>query len=69
MKITVKYFASIREAIGQGSELRDTSEHAGRCAMSCWQPHPRTLQRSRAASRCAWRSARSRATNPLLALN
>jgi sulfur-carrier protein len=25
MKITVKYFASIREAIGQGSELRDTS--------------------------------------------
>jgi molybdopterin synthase sulfur carrier subunit len=25
MKITIKYFASIREAIGQGSELRDTS--------------------------------------------
>ena len=25
MKITVKYFASIREVIGQGSELRDTS--------------------------------------------
>jgi sulfur-carrier protein len=25
MKITVKYFASIREAIGQGSEMRDTS--------------------------------------------
>lgn len=25
MKVTVKYFASIREAIGQGSELRDTS--------------------------------------------
>ncbi|WP_431095882.1 molybdopterin converting factor subunit 1 [Polaromonas aquatica] len=25
MKITVKYFASIREAIGQGSEVRDTS--------------------------------------------
>lgn len=25
MKITVKYFASIREAIGQGSELRDTA--------------------------------------------
>lgn len=25
MKITVKYFASIREAIGQGSELRETS--------------------------------------------
>ncbi|MFS2036090.1 molybdopterin converting factor subunit 1 [Polaromonas sp. CT11-55] len=24
MKVTVKYFASIREAIGQGSELRDT---------------------------------------------
>ena len=24
MKITIKYFASIREAIGQGSELRDT---------------------------------------------
>ncbi|EJL85421.1 molybdopterin converting factor, small subunit [Polaromonas sp. CF318] len=25
MKVTVKYFASIREAIGQGIELRDTS--------------------------------------------
>ena len=25
MKITVKYFASIREAIGQGSELWETS--------------------------------------------
>ncbi len=25
MKITIKYFASIREAIGQGSELRETS--------------------------------------------
>ena len=24
MKVTIKYFASIREAIGQGSELRDT---------------------------------------------
>ncbi|MDD2880636.1 MAG: molybdopterin converting factor subunit 1 [Rhodoferax sp.] len=24
MKVTVKYFASIREAIGTGSELRDT---------------------------------------------
>ncbi|MES2360878.1 MAG: MoaD/ThiS family protein [Pseudomonadota bacterium] len=25
MKVTIKYFASIREAIGQGSELRDTA--------------------------------------------
>jgi len=25
MKVTIKYFASIREAIGQGSEQRDTS--------------------------------------------
>jgi molybdopterin synthase sulfur carrier subunit len=25
MKVTVKYFASIRETIGVGSELRDTS--------------------------------------------
>ena len=25
MKVTVKYFASIREAIGVGSEVRDTS--------------------------------------------
>ena len=25
MKITIKYFASIREAIGQGSELRETT--------------------------------------------
>ena len=25
MKITVKYFASIREAIGQGSEVRETA--------------------------------------------
>jgi molybdopterin synthase sulfur carrier subunit len=25
MKLTVKYFASIREAIGQGSEPRDTT--------------------------------------------
>ena len=25
MKVTVKYFASIREAIGQSSELRETS--------------------------------------------
>lgn len=25
MKITVKYFASIREGIGQGSETRDTT--------------------------------------------
>lgn len=25
MKVTIKYFASIREAIGQGSELRDTT--------------------------------------------
>jgi len=24
MKVTIKYFASIREAIGQGSELRET---------------------------------------------
>lgn len=25
MKVTVKYFASIREALGQGSEVRETS--------------------------------------------
>ena len=25
MKVTIKYFASIREAIGQGSEVRNTS--------------------------------------------
>ena len=25
MKVRIKYFASIREAIGQGSELRETS--------------------------------------------
>ncbi len=25
MKVTIKYFASIREAIGQGSELRETT--------------------------------------------
>ncbi len=25
MKVTIKYFASIREAIGQGSESRETS--------------------------------------------
>jgi len=25
MKVTVKYFASIREALGQGSEVRDTA--------------------------------------------
>jgi molybdopterin synthase sulfur carrier subunit len=25
MKVTIKYFASIREAIGQGSEVRDTA--------------------------------------------
>lgn len=25
MKVTVRYFASIREAIGRGSELRETS--------------------------------------------
>lgn len=25
MKVTIKYFASIREAIGQGSETRDTA--------------------------------------------
>ena len=25
MKVSIKYFASIREAIGQGSELRETS--------------------------------------------
>ena len=25
MKVTIKYFASIREAMGQGSELRETS--------------------------------------------
>ena len=25
MKISIKYFASIREAIGQGAELRETS--------------------------------------------
>lgn len=24
MKVTIRYFASIREAIGQGSEVRDT---------------------------------------------
>ena len=24
MKVTIKYFASIREALGQGSEVRDT---------------------------------------------
>jgi sulfur-carrier protein len=25
MKVTIKYFASIREVIGQGSEVRDTN--------------------------------------------
>lgn len=25
MKVTIKYFASIREAMGQGSELRETT--------------------------------------------
>ena len=25
MKVTIKYFASIREAVGQGSELRETT--------------------------------------------
>jgi molybdopterin synthase sulfur carrier subunit len=25
MKVTIKYFASIREAIGQGSEVRETA--------------------------------------------
>ena len=25
MKVTIKYFASIREAIGQGGEVRDTT--------------------------------------------
>ena len=25
MKVTIKYFASIREAIGQGSEVRETT--------------------------------------------
>ena len=25
MKVTVKYFASLREAVGQGSEVRETS--------------------------------------------
>lgn len=25
MKVTIKYFASVREAIGQGSETRETS--------------------------------------------
>ena len=25
MKVTIKYFASVREAMGQGSEVRDTS--------------------------------------------
>jgi molybdopterin synthase sulfur carrier subunit len=25
MQVTIKYFASIREAIGQGSEVRDTA--------------------------------------------
>ena len=25
MKVTIKYFASIREALGQGSEVRDTA--------------------------------------------
>ena len=25
MKVTIKYFASIREALGQGSELRETA--------------------------------------------
>ena len=25
MKVTIKYFASVREAIGQGSEVRETS--------------------------------------------
>lgn len=24
MKVTIKYFASVREAIGQGSEVRET---------------------------------------------
>ena len=28
MRVTIKYFASIREAIGQGSEVRDTSAAA-----------------------------------------
>jgi molybdopterin synthase sulfur carrier subunit len=32
MKITVRYFASIREAIGHGSESVDTTAHPGRAA-------------------------------------
>jgi molybdopterin synthase sulfur carrier subunit len=30
MKVTIKYFASVREAIGQGSEVRET----GACTLS-----------------------------------
>ena len=57
MKLTVKYFASIREALGQGGEAVETSaanlagaaRRAGRARRRlCPEPW-------RAARRCAWR--------------
>ena len=57
MKLTVKYFASIREALGQGGEAVETSSRATcrHCATN-WSPAAAPMpRRLRAARRCAWR--------------
>lgn len=52
MKITVRYFASIREAVGQGSEAVDTAAAtlgALRDELIAWGgPHAASLARGRA---------------------
>ena len=56
MKITVRYFASIREAIGHGSESVDTTAATrARCAMNSSPAAAPTPAAWPAAVRCAWR--------------
>jgi hypothetical protein len=60
MKITVRYFASIREAVGQGSEVLDTA------AATLGALRDELLARGGAhvAKPCAWRWTRCSATKP-----
>ncbi|MES2413403.1 MAG: MoaD/ThiS family protein [Pseudomonadota bacterium] len=52
MKISIKYFASVREAVGQGSELRETtaSTLAGLRdeLLACGAPYSTALARGKA---------------------
>ena len=65
MKVTVRYFASIREAIGTGHEAVDTAAATLGALrdelIARGGAHASSLARG---GRCAWRSTRRSATKP-----